>query len=68
MDALYYHLEAQIKTLLQEFQRLKQDNLQLKQAKALLLQEKTQLTAKLQHTATHIETMLTRLKSLEKPQ
>jgi uncharacterized protein (TIGR02449 family) len=68
MDELYYHLQVQIKALLQEFQRVKQDNLHLKQAKSLLLREKEQLTTKLQHTAVQIEMMLARLKSLEKPQ
>jgi len=68
MDDLYYHLEAQIKALIQQCEQLKQANLKQKQIKALLIREKDMLLAKHNVAIAQIENMLHRLKSIEKPQ
>ncbi len=68
MDELFCHLEVQIKALVQQCECLKQTNNKLRQSKSLLIREKEQLLAKHKIAITHIESMVSRLKTIEKPQ
>lgn len=68
MDELFYHLEVKIKALVQQCEFLKQTNSKLRQSKSLLIREKEQLLAKHNIAITHIESMVSRLKTIEKSQ
>ncbi|MDR3490518.1 MAG: TIGR02449 family protein [Gammaproteobacteria bacterium] len=67
MDELFCHLEAQIKALILQCESLKQINSKLRQSKSLLIREKEQLLSKHKIAISHIENMVSRLKTIEKP-
>ncbi|GEM_PF-3116044 len=66
-DAIHY-LEIKIQKLVRQCEQLKEDNLQLRQSKARLIREKELLLAKNKVAIVQIENMVSRLKSIEKPQ
>lgn len=59
MEELIQHLEKQIKKLIDQHNQLKQSNQKLQQSKVVLL-------AKQQKAITQIETLVSRLKAIEK--
>ena len=61
-------LEQQIKSLIQKFERLQHENAELRRAKGLLAMEKEQIVEKQKSAISQIENMVTRLKSIEKPE
>lgn len=65
MDDLLQHLEVKIQALIQRCQLLENANLHLKQNKSLLMREKELLVAKNKAAINQIETMVSRLKSIE---
>jgi uncharacterized protein (TIGR02449 family) len=66
MDDLIGKLENRIKSLIQQCEYLKHSNLSLKQIKFLLCRQKEVLEAKNQVAISQIESMVIRLKSIEK--
>jgi uncharacterized protein (TIGR02449 family) len=66
MDELIRQLEKRIKGLIDQHQGLKQSNHQLNHGKFLLAREKTLLLEKQQKAINQIETLITRLKSIER--
>jgi uncharacterized protein (TIGR02449 family) len=66
MEALYSRLEAQLRALVQQCETLRHDNEQLRQREALLKREKDALLARQQRAIAQIETMVSRLKSVER--
>ncbi len=68
MDDVINHLKAKIKSLIQAHEQLKKENNHLYQNQFLLNREKEILQAKHKVAISQIETMVFRLKSLEKPQ
>jgi uncharacterized protein (TIGR02449 family) len=66
MDELLQHLEINIKTFLQQYAYLRTQNQSLLHNQTILSQEKTQLSDKNQKTISMIETMIQRLKTIEK--
>jgi len=67
MEELLQQLEARVKDLAKKCEGLIKENIQLKQAKASLSQEKTLLLSKYTIAVNHIEKMVLQLKSLERP-
>ena len=65
MDDILHRFEAQIKTLIQQCDQLKQVNLKLKQSRATLVREKELLLTKHKAAISLLENMVSRLKSLE---
>jgi uncharacterized protein (TIGR02449 family) len=68
MDDAINHLKAKIKSLIQAYEQLKKENNHLYQNQFLLTREKEILQAKHKVAISQIETMVFRLKSLEKSQ
>ncbi|VVC76879.1 hypothetical protein AQUSIP_22060 [Aquicella siphonis] len=66
MDELLQRLEKRIRELVDQHDRLKQANMQLHHGKSLLAQEKNSLLAKQQKAISQIETLVSRLKAIEK--
>lgn len=64
-DELLHLLELKIKDLLARHDKLKQTTSQLQNGKSLLLEEKETLMQKQQHAISQIETLVSRLKSIE---
>lgn len=64
-DELLHLLELKIKDLLARHDKLKQATSQLQNGKSLLLEEKETLMQKQQHAISQIETLVSRLKSIE---
>lgn len=68
MDDLIDHLETRIRNFLAQFAQLKESNAILVQNKAQVSREKEMLLNKHKHAISQIENMVSRLKSIEKPQ
>jgi uncharacterized protein (TIGR02449 family) len=68
MDDIIQNLETRIKKMLQQFGQLTDLNLALSQTKAQITREKESLIAKHRMAISQIETMVSRLKSIEKAQ
>lgn len=66
MEELLQRLEKRIKELADQHDRLKHSNLQLHLGKSVLTREKDVLLAKQQKAISQIETLVSRLKSIEK--
>jgi uncharacterized protein (TIGR02449 family) len=66
MDDIIQCLEGRINALVKQCEQLKQANTLLRQSKVQLVREKEVLLAKQKATIVQIETMVSRLKSLEK--
>lgn len=66
MEELLQRLEKRIKELLDQHDRLKQANRQLHHGKSVLIQEKNSLLTKQQKAISQIETLVSRLKAIEK--
>ncbi len=64
-DELLHLLELKIKDLLARHDKLKQTTSQLQNGKSLLLEEKETLMQKQQRAISQIETLVSRLKSIE---
>jgi uncharacterized protein (TIGR02449 family) len=65
MDELFQRLEMRIREFHEKYAYLQHNNRHLKQAESVLLREKEQLLNKHKHAVNHIESMVTRLKSIE---
>ena len=65
MDELLKHLETQIKGLIDRHDRLTYSNHQLHQGKSSLVREKELLLAKQEKAISQIETLVSKLKSIE---
>ncbi len=65
MDELFQNLETRIKSLMQKCEELEHANVSLKQSKSDLQREKDALQAKNKMAISHIESILSRLKSIE---
>jgi len=68
MDDVIRHLEVKIQQLIQQCQSLKEVNEKLRLNKTTLTQENAKLLAKHKIAIAQIETMVSHLKSIEKPQ
>lgn len=68
MEEILQRLEVRIKALIQRCALLENANLNLKQNKSLLTRERDMLMAKNKAAITQIETMVSRLKSIESAQ
>jgi uncharacterized protein (TIGR02449 family) len=68
MDDVFNRLKVKIYALMTQCDSLQAANDRLKQTTSLLLREKEILQAKHKDTISQIETMVSRLKLLEKPQ
>jgi uncharacterized protein (TIGR02449 family) len=68
MDDVFNRLKVKIYALMTQCDSLQAANDRLKQTTSLLLREKEILQAKHEDTISQIETMVSRLKLLEKPQ
>lgn len=66
MEELLQSLEKRIKELIDQQTRLKHANLQLHQGKHMLVREKEALLAKHQKAILQIESLVARLKAIEK--
>lgn len=66
MDELLQHLENKIRDLVDQHDHLRHSNLQLNQGKSLLVREKQVLLAKQQKVILQIESLVDRLKAIEK--
>lgn len=66
MDDLLKHLETQIKSLVERQVDLKQSNQQLYSSSGTLSREKEQLVARQQKAITQIESLVSKLKAIEK--
>lgn len=66
MEELLLRLEKRIKELADQHDWLKHSNLQLHQGKSLLTLEKEALLAKQQKAISQIETLVSKLKAIEK--
>jgi hypothetical protein len=66
MEELLQRLESRIRELVEQHDHLKHSNLQLHQGKSLLVREKEVLLAKQQKVILQIETLVDRLKAIEK--
>ena len=66
MEDLLQHLEKQIKKLMDQYHQIERSNQQLYQGKALLTREKELLLSKQKKAISQIETLVTRLKAIEK--
>ncbi len=66
MEELLQSLEKRIKELVDQHDKLKYSNLQSDQDKSQLIKEKDLLLAKQQKAILQIETLVTRLKAIEK--
>lgn len=65
MDELVRRLETRLKTLLHQYEKLKQVNANLRQNQAAITREKDVLLAKNKVAISQIENMVSRLKSIE---
>lgn len=68
MEDVIQNLEEHIRGLISQCEQLKEVNANLRQTKAQLLREKESLVVKHKQTITQIETMVSRLKSIENAQ
>jgi uncharacterized protein (TIGR02449 family) len=66
MDELLHSLEKRIKKLIDQHNHLKSSNHQLHQGKFILQREKEYLLAKQKKAIQQIETLVSRLKAIEK--
>lgn len=66
MDELLHRLETQIKELIDQHDTLKQSYQQVHQGKFLLARDKELLVSRQQKAITQIESLVSRLKSIEK--
>lgn len=66
MDELFNQLEGRLRSLIQSHQFLSQSNSNLKQHQSTLSREKDLLLAKNKIAILQIETMVSRLKAIEK--
>ncbi|MBX3708385.1 MAG: TIGR02449 family protein [Gammaproteobacteria bacterium] len=66
MEELLQRLEKRIKELVNQHDQLRDSNLQLHQGRSLLAREKDALLAKQQKAISQIETLVSRLKAIEK--
>lgn len=66
MDELFLQLEKRLRVLLQKYEHAKQTNASLRQNQTLVSREKELLLAKNKVAISQIETMVERLKSIEK--
>lgn len=66
MDELIQHLEKQVKKLIDQHNLLKQSNQQLHQGKFMLTRDKELLLDKQKKAIVQIETLVSKLKSIEK--
>lgn len=67
MDELFCQLEKQLKAFVQKYQFLKGVNMTLHQDQSTLTRQKELLLAKNKLAILQIETMVARLKAIEKP-
>jgi uncharacterized protein (TIGR02449 family) len=65
MDELFQKIEAKIRLLMQEYQHLLVVNIELKQNKRHISLEKDKILSKHHSMVQQIESMVTRLKSIE---
>lgn len=68
MDDIIHNLELRIHKLIEECEQLRGGNQKLRQIKGQLIREKELLLAKHKMAITQIESMVSRLKSIEKTQ
>jgi len=66
MDELLHYLEKKIKTLIDQYDELKSAHQQLSQSKVAVSHEREVLLRKQKKAIHQIETMITKLKSIEK--
>ncbi|HTM63892.1 MAG TPA: TIGR02449 family protein [Gammaproteobacteria bacterium] len=66
MDDLLKHLEVQIKSLVDQHDQLRQSNLLLQNSKGSLAREKELLLARQQKAVSQIESLVSKLKAIEK--
>lgn len=66
MNELMLQLESKINEVLQKHKHLKQSNFQLHQGKSLLIHEKELLQAKQKKAIMQIESLVSKLKTIEK--
>jgi uncharacterized protein (TIGR02449 family) len=66
MEELLQRLEKKIKELVDQHDRLKHSNMQLHHSKSVLAREKDALLAKQLKAISQIETLVARLKAIEK--
>lgn len=66
MEELLQRLEKKIKELVDQHERLKHSNMQLHHGKSMLVREKDTLLAKQLKAISQIETLVARLKAIEK--
>lgn len=66
MDDLLKHLEVQIKSLVDQHDQLRQSNLHLQTSKGSLAREKELLLARQQKAVSQIESLVSKLKAIEK--
>lgn len=65
MDDVIKHLETRILALIQQCENLQQTNIKLRHSRAQLVREKDLLLTKHKVAITQIETMVSRLKSID---
>lgn len=66
MEELLHHLEKRIKELVDQHDKLRYSSLQSSQDKSLAAKEKDSLLARQQKAISQIETLVARLKAIEK--
>ena len=66
MEDLLQHLETKIRDIVDQHHSLKHANVQLNQGKHQLIREKEALLAKQQKAITQIESLVSKLKTIEK--
>lgn len=66
MEELLHRLEKRIQQLVSQHESLKRSNFQLNQGKSLLIKEKDILVARQQKAISQIETLVSKLKAMEK--
>lgn len=66
MEELLHRLEKRIQQLVLQHDSLKHSNFQLHQGKSILVREKDMLMARQQKAISQIETLVSKLKAMEK--
>lgn len=66
MEEILKRLERQIKSLVDQHDMLRQSNVQLQSAQGTLSREKEQLLARQEHAVGKIESLVSKLKAIEK--
>jgi DNA repair exonuclease SbcCD ATPase subunit len=67
MEELFQHLETRIKTLVDQQRQLEQVNQQLQQGKVMLMREKDTLQESQKKAISQIESLVSKLKTIEIP-